>query len=109
MPMLKMSFVVLDPFSPNTEAPQSRVSAAKELLAWVLGAVYKRHKKTIEMFDSYPNYMSKLPAQKDSFNCGIYGLYTVMLARNSIEYYWPADMQQFITSNVSLFLEMPYS
>ena len=44
----------------------------------------------------YPNYMYKLPAQKDSFNCGIYvGLYVVMLARTSIEDNCPADIQQF--------------
>ena len=63
----EMMYVVLDPFSPNTEAPQGRVSAAKELLSWVLGAVYRRHEKTIQQFDYYPNYMYKLPAQKGFF------------------------------------------
>ena len=60
-----MSFHVLDPFSPNTEAPRDRVAAAKELLAWVLGAVFRKQEKTIDQFDYYPNYMYRLPAQKD--------------------------------------------
>ena len=87
----EMSFHVLDPFSPNTEAPRDRMAAAKELLAWVLGAVFRKQEKTIDQFDYYPNYIYRLPAQKDRFDCGIFvGLYMVMIARNFIEYTWPA-------------------
>ena len=62
------------------------------------------------------DYMYKLPAQKDSFNCVIYvGLYMVMLACNLIQYEWPEDMQQYryklavaLERNaVYLFLDMP--
>ena len=112
----EMSYYVLDPFSPNTEAPVGRVSAARELLSWVLGAVYQKNQKTIDQFDYYPSYMYKLPVQRDSFNCGVYvGLYMVMLARNLIQYEWPEDMQQYRyklavaleRNDVYLFLDMP--
>ena len=91
-----MSYRVLDPFSPNTEAPKDRVAAGRDLLTWVLGAVFRKNEKTIEEFEDFPTYIYSLPAQKDGFNCGIYvGLYMVMIARNLIQYTWPSDMQQY--------------
>ena len=78
--------------------------------------MFRKQEKTIDQFDYYPNYIYRLPAQKDRFDCGIFvGLYMVMIARNFIEYTWPADMQEFrfklalaIENNdVNLFLEPP--
>ena len=92
----QMCYHILDPFSPNTEAPKDRVAAGQELLAWVLQVLFNNKQKTIDDFQFYPSYLYTLPVQRDGYNCGIYvALYMAMIAQNNIQYTWPQDMQQF--------------
>jgi len=80
---------VLDPLTPHLEPPRARVTAAKELLQWVLGVVFKEQ-LTIEDMEYLPRTVYTYPQQDDGYSCGIYvGLYMVMIARSLLNYSWP--------------------
>ena len=89
------TYCVIDPFSPNSAAPERRVQVAEELLKWVLRAMFG-NRITFEEMEYFPNYNYVLPAQQDGYNCGVYvGLYMTMLARTIINYRWPLEIDEY--------------
>ena len=86
---------IIDPFSPNSAAPERRVQVAQELLSWVLTALFGK-RITMDDMEYFPVYNYVLPAQEDGYNCGVFvGLYMAMLARNLINYKWPLDIDEY--------------
>ena len=72
------------------------MDVAKELLQWVLSAVYGPKDATFDEMEYFPQYFYKLPQQSDGYNCGVYvSLYMTMLARNLITYDWKEDIDSF--------------
>ena len=64
-------------------------------LQWVLCALYGKALSFEEM-EYIPEYIYSLPQQEDGYNCGIFVcLYMTMLARNSITYDWPEQIDRF--------------
>ena len=89
------TYCVIDPFSPNSAAPDRRVQVAQELLAWVLRAMFGK-RITFEQMEYFPIYNYVLPQQLDGYNCGVYvGLYMAMFARNIINYRWPLEIDEY--------------